>query len=75
VDGGGPAYCGMVQHGGTADVVDRGCFDLPEIGWICLEVACGCLSFWYILQCHFGLVQPSVLLLLKPYIRHSIDPE
>jgi hypothetical protein len=41
VDGGGAAYCNMVHHGTTVDVVDCGCFDLPEIAWICLEVGCG----------------------------------
>ena len=45
VDGGGAAYCDMVHHGATVDVVDRGCFDLPGIAWICLDMACGCLLF------------------------------
>jgi hypothetical protein len=39
VDGGGAAYCSMVHHGATADVVDRGCFDLPEFASLCLDMA------------------------------------
>jgi hypothetical protein len=41
----GASYCDMVHHGATVDVFHRGCFDLPGIAWICLEVACGCLWF------------------------------
>jgi hypothetical protein len=40
VDGGGATNCGMLQHGGTVDIVDRGRFELPETAWICLDMAC-----------------------------------
>jgi hypothetical protein len=34
-----------VHHGATVDMIDRGCFDVPEFAWIRLDMAGGCLCF------------------------------
>jgi hypothetical protein len=41
VDGEDSSCCDMVHHdhNATVDMVSRGCFDLPEIAWICLGIA------------------------------------
>ncbi len=76
MDGGGAAYCDMVHHGATVDVVDRGCFDLPEFAWICLDMAWMMhVVLKYLHVPSFGLMQPSVFLPHKTDVLHNIHPE
>jgi hypothetical protein len=51
VDGGFASCCDMVHHGATMDVDDRGCFDVPEIAWICMEMFCVFLWLQSISKC------------------------
>jgi hypothetical protein len=74
VDGGGATSCGMVQHGGTVDVVDRVCSDCLDI----LRYA----RKWPVDACRFEIFKVPVwlngaplLLLHTLHVRHSIDPE